>query len=283
MEVSAMQPSFELTPAVDNDDQREHVVRKMSAARLFRPDTHGFDEQRMLDSVTPAQMAAAWPDKFYPHLVGPAVRVSYEDNGQGRQAVSFMSQQGNIKVALAGHERLKYGYNLEALAEKVAIKAKDAAGGKYAEGDVGAPARASIHAVEERVDVMRQYRGTLTSQKTLLQKFIEALEPKHIGLARMGSEEAMKNAFDTLTHVIITDMLNAVDDQKNWGPELYGIAEHTVLTRMLADRVKNRHLAYTHRLSRMLLAHNSYKTIAFNKKIERGERYIVERSPKVIT
>ncbi len=271
-----LQPTLEGMPA-------SPLHQKMAAARLFMPETHGLNEAEMMLAQTPARMAAVWPDNLYTHLVGPAVIVNTTDfEWPGKQAIPYGRGFDKTKIALSGKERLIYGYSFWGLGNRASLRAKGAEEGKYADGDIEAPTRASIHAVEDKIERIETYRAVLADEGILLRKFIEALHPRHIGLQRMGSESAMRQGFEVLTGTIIANMLDAVGDQKGWTPHQQKLAEGAVMARMLADRVNNRHLMYARKLSAMLLSYGQDKSNAFRYKVETGKKYIVENGPKTI-
>jgi len=244
--------------------------RRMAAARLFTPHEHGLSEQKMMAQRTPHEMRAAWPDNFYPNLVGRQVILSNEE-GRGKQAIFFHSRTGPTKLALAGHERLTYGYSLGALGDRAHIVAQEAPDGKYKAGDEDAPNRAGIHSIDSKIVAMEAYLGVLSSQKEILGKFVEALERRHIGLARFGGEKQMRAGYDMLVDVIIATMLDALEDQRGWDSAKKGIANQTIKASLLADRAGNRHLAYAYRLCSMLRSYGNVKIDAFTRKKESGE------------
>lgn len=256
---------------------------RMSVAALLTPEFHGFTEVAMMREQTPARMLAVWPDKLYANLVGSAVSINWGLNGPGQQAVEYGWGMRRTRIALAAKERLIYAYSFEGLGNKANLTARTSEKGKFvASGDVEAPTRASIHAVESRVESMQKYRGALNVQGSILKRLVEGLQPQNRGLARFGSEEKASEVGAVLIDVVIANMLDALADQRSWTPGQQEMAKQSILARMLADRTKNRHLNYTLRLSNMLLSYQQDKSNAFRYKIERGQRYILDNGPKTI-
>lgn len=271
-----IQPTFEGMPS-------STIHERMSVSRLLTPETYGSTEAEMMREQTSSRMIAAWPDNLYANLVGPAVIINWGLKGPGHQAVEFGHRPDRKRIALSDEERLIYAYSFEGLGNKAYLHAKHADKGKFVtEGDLEAPARASIHAAEDRIEAMQEYRLVLNAQGKVLRRFTEGLQPQHRRFARFGSEDSAKQTFAVLTDTIIDNMLDALADQRGWTPEQQIMAQESIMARMLADRTKNRHLNYAFRLSNMLLSYGQDKSNAFRYKIERGQRYILDNGPKTI-
>jgi hypothetical protein len=271
-----MQPAFDDMPELP-------IHQRMSVSRLLTPETYGSTEAEMMREQTPSRMIAAWPKNLYANLVGPAVIVNWGLEGPGHQAVAYGRGFSRTKIALAIKERRKYGYSFEGLGNNAILLAKDAEEGKFALlGDLEAPERAAVHAVEAKIEAMQEYREVLNLQGKVLRRFTEGLKPQNRGLARFGNEETAREAFDMLTNTIMKNMLEALADQRGWIPGQTKMARDSILARMLADRTKNQHLDYTFRLANMLLSYGQDKSNAFRYKIEKGQRYILDNGPKTI-
>ena len=198
---------------------REDLTKKkMAISRLLATIVMSYEQPGAV--ISELALKAAEPSNLAKHLFGSSVIVSDRTKGIGKQAAMYKKPDGKWQaVALSAQERKIFKNNVQAYADAPYITAK--AGKTYnPEHDPSAPTRAVYHALDESIiPKMETYVETLRTREQILRQFNEALAPGRYGLARMGSEAAMRGNASILFDQILPDALDAIGDQKQWTAE----------------------------------------------------------------
>ncbi|MEO7364380.1 MAG: hypothetical protein ABIV43_02630 [Candidatus Saccharimonadales bacterium] len=245
------------------------VGARNALARTLSPEYQGVREEHYLD-ITAEVMERADPDKLKTSLLGPEVKgndVGWYLGPGARQP---------YLVAVTPKEALLMKGRIATLGERaVALTeaSRQRPGRSLSDGDRAVIAGAGVRRLERPLAEMQGYTAALGQKFAIIAKFQEAAQPKHIGLARFGSEAKMREAFAFLQTFVFDEMFSVVGAQRQWNQQQATLARRTVTKRMFLERDDNQHIVYFRGLLDLAETWNGYKRAIVAKRIYDIKQY----------
>lgn len=247
---------------------------KNALARALTPEYANLNPDDYAD-ITYGMVEYVTPTKFAPHLID-VPRPTRDDSQPNVISYYAGRSQGEIYIAVTPEEAklIPRGVGAIRRAARIATAAKVTTA-YPTDQDLAREERSGQHVHEQKLEVLRAFRDNVyMPQGELLDKFIEASQGRHFGLARFGSEAGMRQAMATLQTQIFGDMIRAYGRQRHLGETMTKQVERALTVSFYFDRQNNQHLTNFAKFVRFAKVYNGHKTAAVNQRIESIERQL---------
>ena len=254
-------------------DAYDPTKKRMAAARLFGLSAAAHViEQEDFHSITNEMVDAVAPATLFSAVVGQ--EVIDRDGVRGKQATWYQDKKGIWhKVALSSTEKRLLPGDIVAYTNAAGIDTKKGPKQQLMiNPDPNAPSRAVVHALDALMPKLEKYSDHLRTDVEIVHKLVEALHPRHTGLARMGSEFAMQNAAERV-HGMINGLADAYADQHGLDKMGFDNVKRAILFNAFVNRSRNEHLRYDLQLCRVLRDYSTIKLRAFEFTIAKGHEH----------
>lgn len=269
-----VQGAFEAMPV---PNQPVRVEARNALARALRPDFVGINPEEYLD-VTDEMLDLAAPEALKTSLIG--VRAKSSEAIESIVLHPETRKVDKIYIAVTPTEYGLMSGSIQHLGERaVALSQK-----KRQRPDVrsavddAAAVRAGIHAVSNRAIATQRYLdNALKNQNELIARFQEAA--KYPGLARFGSEGAMREQLTYLRTYVFGGMLTTIGNQRDWNSTQQMNALKAINARLFLDRANNRHLVNFKGMLDLAAEWNGHKLAIIASRQWEAKKYIKKHEP----
>lgn len=267
-----VQGSFEAMP-----NQPIRVESRNALARALRPDFVGIDPVDYLD-ITDTMLDLAAPDALRSSLIG----VKPHSSEAVRSVVwdPKTKTTENIYVAVTPAEFGLLSGSIKHLGERAVAGSqnKRQRPGVRSAVDDAAAVRAGVHAVSSRASATQKYlNNDLKMQNALIAKFQEAT--RYPGLARFGSEGAMREQLTYLRTYVFGAMQTTIGNQRDWNSTQQITAQKAINARLFLDRANNQHIENFRGMLDLAAEWNGYKLAIIATRQWEAKKYIAEHQP----